>query len=222
MSKITNEFDKNVFSSNLKRIMNEKNWKNKDLASFLGLSKSAISNYIAGRSVPRTEVLLKIAEAFDVPIETLIKEPLEGAPGNSTLCEGEHAIFKAPVFAERLNSAEFIYRSDHFNGEITFPYPIYDDFDCYALRITDNLLASSGIANKSTVIFTPKKEVKNGELAAVLLKKELKIVVRRILIENNKITLSTDKTSEVFKFKSKSDEVVLLGQVVVSISFLNS
>ena len=43
MGSITNDFDKNVFSSNLKRLMNKNNLKNKDLATLLGLSKSAIS-----------------------------------------------------------------------------------------------------------------------------------------------------------------------------------
>ena len=42
----------------------------------------------------------------------------------------------------------------------------------------------------------------------------MKIAVRRVFWETNKITLATDQTSESFKYKSKDDEIVVLGKVV--------
>ena len=212
MGSINNDFDKNVFSSNLKRLMNKNNLKNKDLATLLGLSKSAISNYIAGISVPRTEVLSKIAQAFDVPIETLIKKPPE--PVNQNFREDKFDVYQVPLFSDKLVSADIIYRNDNFNGSLTFPFPVYGDMDCYAVYISDELLAQSGITKKSIVIFASCLETNNGELAAVLLKRNMKIAVRRVFWETNKITLATDQTSESFKYKSKDDEIVVLGKVV--------
>lgn len=210
MGNITNDFDKNVFSSNLKHLMNKNGLKNKDLASLLGLSKSAISNYIAGISIPRTEVLSKIAETFGVPIETLIKK----LPEAYVLEENDYEVYRVPLFADTLLSADMVYRNDHFNGSLTFPFPIYGDAECYAVKMSDNGLASSGIMKKSIVIFAADVEVKNGELAAILNKNKLKIVIRRVLIDKNYITVSDDKKSEVYQYQGKSDEIVILGKVV--------
>ena len=94
--------------------------------------------------------------------------------------------------------------------------------DCYALLVSDNLLASSGIVEKSIVIFASKLEAQNGELAAVFLKKEMKIVVRRIAMDKNKVLLTTDKSECAFKNKGRTDEITILGKVISATFFPNS
>ena len=54
-----------LFSKNLKQLLKKNNIKNIDLANELGLSKSAISNYLSG-TMPKMKTIADIATFFDV------------------------------------------------------------------------------------------------------------------------------------------------------------
>lgn len=55
----------------LKEVLKEKEVTGKDLAEKVGLSETAMSNIVKGQSLPRQEVLLKIAQTLDVDIREL-------------------------------------------------------------------------------------------------------------------------------------------------------
>lgn len=55
----------------LKEVLKEKNVTGKELARKLGLSETGMSNIVKGQSLPRQEILLKIAEILDVDIREL-------------------------------------------------------------------------------------------------------------------------------------------------------
>jgi transcriptional regulator with XRE-family HTH domain len=48
------------------------------LALALGIGQSQISNYVAGRSMPRPALALQIAEHTGVPVEALLRARVEG------------------------------------------------------------------------------------------------------------------------------------------------
>ena len=56
----------------LKEVLTEKGMTGKELSTKLGVSQNAISNMIQGRSFPRPEHLLKIAEVLDVDVRELL------------------------------------------------------------------------------------------------------------------------------------------------------
>lgn len=61
----------------VKEILREKGIKGKELAVQVGISEIAMSNIVKGQSLPRQEVLLKIAKTLDVDIRELFNPTKE-------------------------------------------------------------------------------------------------------------------------------------------------
>ena len=57
----------------IKDLLNQKNMSQKELAEKVGCTEAAVSLYIKGSRIPRSSVLIKIAEALDTTVEFLTK-----------------------------------------------------------------------------------------------------------------------------------------------------
>lgn len=208
--------------------MEKNNIKNIDLAKKLNLSKSAISNYLAGTSVPRTDVVSKIAELFGVHIESMFKEKFEPGkvlqssikirkPGVSTTFFKEDdpsdiSYYQAPMFINKLYSSDIIYIDRHYCDRILSTFPFYGDFECYAVRVRENNIST--LPNGTVTIFAATLKPEKDELAAVLYKEDLKILIRRVEFSKDTVILKTDETEEKYKYNSRNCPVVVLGKVV--------
>lgn len=73
----------------LKELLKEKDITGKELSEKVGLSVTAMSNIVKGQSLPRQEVLLKIAQTLDVDIRELFHPTKEQ---NTTLEDIQKAI----------------------------------------------------------------------------------------------------------------------------------
>ena len=60
------------FSENLKKIRKEKKITQKQIADFLNIKQQAISQYESGITIPKADVLRKIAECLDVSVNYLL------------------------------------------------------------------------------------------------------------------------------------------------------
>ncbi len=227
MKDINDASAKKAFPSNLKRIMQQKNIKSKDLAARIGVSKSTVSNYRSGTSTPRIERLYKIAEVLQVSVDELIcaPKPLEAPKTkNTTLREDATSTpqYKVPIFSTVLSNSDQIYRNDNFVDSIKLSFSVFGDHNCYAVKIYNNLLSASGFAHGSLVLFAADTEVKNGQFAAVLLKAEKKVVIRRVKFYKAKTTLFTDESSVSYSNKNVDAEIKILGRVITATFFPNS
>ena len=110
------------FSENLKYLIKKNNIKNVDLAHHLSLSKSAISNYVSGISVPKLETVVKIASYFDVNFERLISKKIDES--EIALNEDGKLVYNIPLFHKQLISDNIIYRNENYIGIITSPIPL--------------------------------------------------------------------------------------------------
>lgn len=63
-----------MYGENIKKIRESKGMSRKQLAEYLGITESAIFRYETNQREPKHEVLKKIAEALEVPINKLIYE----------------------------------------------------------------------------------------------------------------------------------------------------
>ena len=200
------------FSENLKHLIKKNNIKNIDLANQLGLSKSAISNYISGTSVPNIKTIAKIASFFDVSYDSLIGKNIEAA--SVAFNENGKLVYTLPLFQKTLSNTEIIYRRENYVGEITSPLPIYEDLECYALISYDDSMSTHGITKGCMTVFSTAQEVSSGEIAAVLIKSKKQIYIRRVDFDDNKITLTSDIDSQSFKKTKSGCDVVILGKTL--------
>lgn len=212
------EFNTECFSSNLKKLIKLNKIKNVDLATHLGLSKSAISNYISGISVPKLEIIDKMASFFDVELNELVSKNI--ADTDIGFGEGENSVYKIPIFSKKLASDRIIYRKENYIGVITSPLPADDSHDCYAIRMNNNTMSRYGFNRGSLVFFSPSKEVLNGDIAAVLIKSKKQIVIRLVEFESKKIILKSDNGKEEFK-ATKDCDAQILGKVIFATFYPN-
>lgn len=63
---------KNIISDRIKEAMSIKNMKQTDLVEKTGISKGALSSYIAGRYIPKQTNTYKIAKALEVDVSWLM------------------------------------------------------------------------------------------------------------------------------------------------------
>ncbi len=207
------------FSKNLKHLIKKNNIRNVDLANYLGISKSAISNYISG-SVPKTETIFKIASYFDVNIENLISKKSDET--EIGLNEEGKLVYKIPLFCKDLLSDKIVYRNENYIGIITSPIPTKKEHDCYAVKCYDNSMKNYGFAEESIAVFSAATQVSDGEIAAVFIKSKKRIFIRRVKFKDKKIELISDNGSEIYKISRDNCDAVILGKVVSATFFPNT
>ncbi len=66
------DFDSNKFSYNLVSLMEENNMKQNVVADQIGVSEVIISRYISGKRTPRLDIIIKIANLFNVSTDFLL------------------------------------------------------------------------------------------------------------------------------------------------------
>lgn len=204
--------NEDIFSYNLKRLLKMNGIRNVELAKHLGVSKSAISNYLAGTSVPKLETIAKIALYFDVGVDVLLKDYIDKP--KTEINEDNKVSFTVPLFCKELQEGDVVFRNDNYQGNIYSPFPVHKDSQCYAVMIYDNDMAHFGMAEKSIAIFSCDEDVLNGDIAAVLIKSTKTITVRVVNEDKNEIVLTSDKDSHSYKKTSKGCDVIVLGKVV--------
>ena len=69
------------FSQKLRRLRQEKNWSQENLAEEIGVKRLAIGKYESGQTKPSAETLQKISEVFGVSIDYLLSEDSEKSKG---------------------------------------------------------------------------------------------------------------------------------------------
>ena len=208
-----------LFSKNLKQLLKKNNIKNIDLANELGLSKSAISNYLSG-TMPKMKTIADIATFFDVSYDSLIGRDIDTA--TIKLNESGKLVYTLPLFQKKLLSTEVIYRSDNYIGEITSPIPIYEDLECYALMTYDDSMSSYGIAKGCLAVFSATQEAVSGDIAAVLIKSKNTIIISSVKVDSKSITLTNDSGSEVYKKTKDGCDAVILGKILYATFYLNN
>lgn len=62
-----------IFSKNLKRLMEEENMFQEDLANEIGVSREMISRYMNGHSLPSFITIIKMSEALFCSLDDFIK-----------------------------------------------------------------------------------------------------------------------------------------------------
>ena len=64
-------------TKNLQFLKNSRNYTREQLAAVIGVKKCALSAWLDGRSKPRVEELIKIADHFDITLDVLIRTDMK-------------------------------------------------------------------------------------------------------------------------------------------------
>jgi len=206
------KYNLDFFPENLRYLIKKNNIKNIDLAKFLGLQKSSITNYITKFSKPQLETVAMIATYFDVSIDKLLSKNIDEA--EIAFNEEGKLLYNIPLFHKQLATDSVIYRSENYVGIITSPVPVDEDLECYALKAYDDSMKSFGITSQSLVIFSAASEISDGDIAVVLIRSKKQLYIRSVKTFDKKIELISDAGNETFKVTKKDCDAVVLGKVI--------
>jgi len=195
------------FGKNIRKIRTVKTLSQQSFAELFDLKRGTLGAYEEGRSEPKIDTIIKIANYFSIPIDDLLTKELTV---NSLLkfksnLTTDHDIITKQAFASipcitSKNEKEYLLYNDKeafVNDMQVLQLPINSEKEFRAFTV-DNLEMSSndkGLFPKDIVIgeIIPKevyKKLNNGHLVLAVFEDQL--ILRRCYLSGNTITLRAD------------------------------
>lgn len=195
------------FSENFKKFRKQKGLTQAQVAAYLGVTKSTISNYESGyvERLDSHERLARIAELFGVTINVLL--------GKSTLGEDPE-----PQEPEMVDIPSFPLDQNGKRVKLALPRFFLGDGEFLAFYITDDSLKESHMKPGDLVLCIRTEKVPENELALVLIEKRTHLL-RYIREDDNSFSLYTEKNGMPTKYPK--DKVDVLGKAFKKFSGLN-
>mgnify|MGYP005994255493 CR=1 FL=1 len=207
------------FGKNIKKIRGVKRLNQQAFAEVFGLKRATLGAYEEGRSEPKIETIIKIANHFSIPIDQLLTSELtvnnllqfkEDLTLETEKIQTE--IFaKVPCITEKMSQNYLkYYNKSSFLGDLpTLQLPINTEkkFRAYVISNLEMANHDNGLYPNDIVVgeFVPNpviKKLNNGELALTLVNNEL--ILRRLYTTKNSIVLRADHKNvpdKEFNFK---------------------
>jgi len=173
-----------VLAENLRRLLESRRIDQRILAEHIGVSDSAVSQWLSGDKYPRIDKIQKMADFFNVPKSMLTEEqPSNLVPAGprtvpipvlGAIACGE------PILAEQ-NISEYIYESPERlpAGELFY------------LRAKGTSMEPT-IPDGSLVLIRVQPDVESGAIAAVLVNGETEATLKRVKRQGSMVMLVPD------------------------------
>ena len=195
------------FSEKLKALRKSHGMTQTTLAELLGKQKSTVSNYETGYAPPTYDTLQKLAVIFNVSIDELTNPP---ATLNENTIDENNRI-EMPLTSSKKGVKE--------NRSLSVPIEIMGNGNFFVMKLEDNSLSASNLNEGDLVLFNCACDIKDGDLVAVKLADETKLV-RYIYIQDKTVTLvASEKTAPLVL---PTDSVSVLGKVEKALVTINN
>ena len=142
-----------TFAARLKYAMEQAGMKQRDLAEKIGAPKSAISQYLAGKNIPNTERMQKLAEVTGVSVGLLKGE--ETIPTGACLCMRRVSV---PMAAKCLGTTQQSLRMALRSGNAPFGYAFMGAGSHYEFHISPAKLRDYVGAEQFNAVFGAAQE----------------------------------------------------------------
>ena len=149
------------FSETLRRLMQQQNIRQSELARRAGINKSSISEYLSENYAPKYNNIVKIARALEVPLSTFLAQDAVDSPAEKNAPESD----KLPILG-RIAAGMPLLAQENIEGYMPRVSGIDADF---CLRISGDSMVNARICDGDIVYIKQQPEVENGEIAAVLI-----------------------------------------------------
>ncbi len=225
----------NLFTQNIRFLRNQAKLTQQGLAEKLDITKARLGAYEEGRSEPPYDLLLKLAEFFNIPLDLLLKQNLEELGAGAFIpMDGNKVLFPVMVNENNEDLIEVIpdnYRAaagylsgrpdDEYTGNletIRLPYKVDGKLRAFPIKGDSMLPIPSG----SYVIgkFVERtSELKSGKLY-IIVTKEPEIVFKRVYnqIQKNGLLLMESLNPFYQPYTIPADQIMQAWQYVAYIS----
>ena len=193
------------------------------LAEKLGITSSAVANYEGGYGTPRQDILVKMADIFDVSLDVLcrgipnIKDPLSAQLGYGYY---DNLI---PFYAS--NNLVGIRTADWSLADSIMKLPTVKKFDVgklFSTEVCDNSMINAGLPASTYIIINPDRNLVTNNTVAVIDNINKELIVRTISKDGPVIHLTTDGygNNTTITTYVGDDNYTIIGTVVASLSRL--
>ena len=198
-----------MFPGRLRELRKSRNMTQPQLAQLLGIAKSTISMYENGRREPDLETLEAIADIFNVDLNSLASKK-----ERSVIPAGFQPV---PTTSKRprlgvISCGNPIDTPENFDGYDDVP----DMFDCdFTLMCEGDSMIGARICDGDIVYIKQQPTIENGQIAAVLIDGEEKLL-KRVYITEESIILQAENPAYPPRSYHKEDmnRVSIIGKVV--------
>lgn len=204
---------KDVFSSNIRRLMEEKDINKADLSRALNIPFTTVSDWVNGKKYPRMDKVQVIADFFGVMKSELTEE-------KTPLPEGAELIdftrYKKIPILGRIAAGMPIYAEQNIEG-----YTLTDlnhGAEYFSLRVRGDSMNAAQIIDGGLVIVRRQEEVESGEVAVVMVG-DADATVKRFYRTGTTVTLMPQSTNSEHRpqiYDISKTTVRVLGKVVKS------
>ena len=178
-------FDKSIFSENLRRLAEEQGESQTQIADFLGTTKSTVNAYFLGKKMPRFDKLQNLARHFGVTVDDIIGET-----------KNEYRCLRISVYKDYLAETVVGYEEISVRGAD----------GCFAVRV--NKTRSSKFAYGDTVIIRRQRSVDLGQI--VFAKNHDEVGLYRVIAVRGMLVLEPITADEFITL----DDVEIIGRAV--------
>ena len=198
-----------IHSENIKQALQQRGWKQKDLASALGVTAQSVTNWLRGSDFPRPDKLLKLATTLQMGFADLVKLEAAGQPvvafrkkAGTKTTDGH--ISKAMVMGELLKAlVPFLPELPVLRLQLQQPSTDYEQLQTLASQVRQRL----GLGEQAAISYKDllSEFDNNGAVVAPVLwgQKQNHKNALHILLPQERVTfifLNLDTHQEDFKF----------------------
>ena len=205
--------NKNVFSKNLRDIMDIHNISRNQICADLGFVYSTFSDWYNGKKYPRIDKIEKMAEYFGILKSDLIEDKSSRMPADAFPYNPTHRIpilgrisAGMPLYAEE-NIEDYIYTELNHGAEY------------FALRVKGDSMNAAHILDGQILVVRKQDIVENGEIAVVLVGDD-EATVKRFYQSGDIVALepqSLNPEHRVQTYNLKDVPIRVVGKVMQSV-----
>lgn len=208
------------FATRLKKAMSDKNIRQVELIEKTGIPKSALSQYVSGKFMPKQDRISILAEALDVNEAWLSGFNVDKRRTTSVIPSNIIPLpetKKVPLLGT-IACGEPILAVENVADYVDMDADTHADF---ALRCKGDSMINARIFDGDIVYIRKQDTVENGEIAAVLVNgMESEATLKRVYISDDSIRLCAANpmyTDKIFE-KEKMNDVKIIGKAVAFLS----
>lgn len=201
--------EREIFASNFKRILNMRGKTQSEVADYLNVRTSTVSDWAKARKYPRVDKMQMIADYLGVVISDLREQKL---PENAYPIDISN-YRRIPILG-RISAGLPLYAEEHIEG-----YTLTDlngGAEYFGLRVSGDSMNALRINEGDIIIVRRQEEVEQGEVAVVLVDGE-DATVKRFYSSDTTVTLMPQSTNPEHKpqmYDLSKTPIRVLGKVV--------
>ena len=198
-----------IISENLNRLMEKRGTTQLELAEYMGVSQTTISNWCKGVKMPRMDKIDKLCRFFHINRSDLMNDHSSDPDLTGISNISFPASKPVPILGD-ICAGNGIFCEENFEGYFFVDQSIKADF---CVRVRGDSMIDACISDNDIAFIKKTYDYKNNSVYAVLLNSECEATLKKVFWQGDTILLSPCN-SEFEPMIVDASEVTILGECV--------